>query len=1043
MSFPSLRSQRARVLFQPLLLHKPVCAVYCAFMTSLFPRFAFSLWLFLAPLFYVYAMEDWSEPRSAAPYDVFISHAGEQKAEVVAPILEVLEKSVPHLKVFLDEYSMQRGEALAPAIKRAIDESRMFIFILSPNFAAKKWPMLALDRCLKRYQEDCTLTLLPVFYELTVADCDLSPNAFFERYRTSFQRHSLVAHAPEQATGRSLDTVLLHLRSLTNHAGVSMGPRGVISEVVAAVGKLPAREEVHVKASGGDSFYRVYRIPAGYSYKRFRIRPGAVFQRSVCRLYYAVAASIEALDALLGQARSTLAGDPTLILPSLSPVGEVEAGYYRARVTNHLLVPMPPPPYAALVICGRTNGNKPFRWPSKVDMVVEIGLCAAFLASSQHEAGEAAASMSPSDTSEVPSLVNTEQIPLEIEEVAAGTPPLDLPAPPGTHVAARALHERKQTNPFLVLSVEESIQLLSMYIAEGVLNAQRLRGKEAVVVLGNTGAGKSTFLNYLMGCEMTTKTPAALGLVDLSTNVVVVRPCSEGGPLDDLMPIGHGKQSKTFLPHIEQDPNPLTPYAYCDCTGFLDNRWPEVKIANAVNIRRALQEASNVRIIVLVNYKTLEADRGRGLSDLLTMCTQLFGSSEQLIAHKDHIRLGITQVPPHERLDRVREFLLHDSPAVLSHLTEHLFFYDSLEAGGIDFTILAGCRSLVDTLPPLQDASKLFRTVLTDSDERMLRELVAHQCAQLKIQLDHHDYAAASSSWQLLQHFKIIDSLSVDSLLQHSSLDLMDFLTQLERAYQHSCHFHDYPTAKRLLGRLEHLFNHFPFAAITLDLPLPTDLRAYLTKCAFRAKVEQAEKQQRLTEHRSVPEDKRQRLAILDRQRQDTAAPLFKMQEKNKEQQVQCAKNIHQLEEKRASGLQQQIGTLAHQKELDNEQLQSLADAHLPVVYGGHRAFGRAAWKEYFGVDVGKEPKLPADIEAILDKQAPFKLEDESTPQRVRDNHLLTLIPGTVDGEAFTLDKLGALLLRNSSNHFAAFAGNTQKELGGLTRMDTGIIAFI
>ena len=73
---------------------------------------------------------------------------------------------------------------------------------------------------------------------------------------------------------------------------------------------------------------------------------------------------------------------------------------------------------------------------------------------------------------------------------------------------------------------------------------------------------------------------------------------------------------------------------------------------------------------------------------------------------------------------------------------------------------------------------------------------------------------------------------------------------------------------------------------------------------------------------------------------------------------------------------------------------------------------------------------MPANIEEILNSKAPFKLEGERRRRRVRDNHLLTLIPGQVHGAAFTLDKLGALVLKNHGGHFAAFANNNNEELG-------------
>ena len=174
-------------------------------------------------------------------------------------------------------------------------------------------------------------------------------------------------------------------------------------------------------------------------------------------------------------------------------------------------------------------------------------------------------------------LVSSEAVPVAVEivEESAPVPVVDAQST-ALSSAAQLIHFRKQENPLLPLSAEESIQLLNMYIAEGVVNARKLSGREAIVVMGNTGAGKSTFLNYLMGCEMTTQDPEELGLVGLDDEVVVVLPRSAGGSLDEIMPIGHEKKSKTFLPHIEEDPRQEAPYAYCDCPGFLDNRWPEV-----------------------------------------------------------------------------------------------------------------------------------------------------------------------------------------------------------------------------------------------------------------------------------------------------------------------------------------------------------------------------------------------------------------------------------------------------------------------------------
>ena len=73
-------------------------------------------------------------------------------------------------------------------------------------------------------------------------------------------------------------------------------------------------------------------------------------------------------------------------------------------------------------------------------------------------------------------------------------------------------------------------------------------------------------------------------------------------------------------------------------------------------------------------------------------------------------------------------------------------------------------------------------------------------------------------------------------------------------------------------------------------------------------------------------------------------------------------------------------------------------------------AFGAKEWQRYLGVDVGGEPALPADIDIILNRTCPILLDEETACQKVKDNHVLVLIPATVDGEPFTLDKLGEII---------------------------------
>jgi hypothetical protein len=107
---------------------------------------------------------------------------------------------------------------------------------------------------------------------------------------------------------------------------------------------------------------------------------------------------------------------------------------------------------------------------------------------------------------------------------------------------------------------------------------------------------------------------------------------------------------------------------------------------------------------------------------------------------------------------------------------------------------------------------------------------------------------------------------------------------------------------------------------------------------------------------------------------------------------IQVALPIHHLAVESDTVSWQSSLTTESEEEVDTKSLQ------LPAVFGSQE------WSRYLG-EVGEEPRLPSDINEILDSPCPFW-----PGKAVKDTHLLVLIPSTVDGKAFTLDLLGELI---------------------------------
>jgi hypothetical protein len=119
--------------------------------------------------------------------------------------------------------------------------------------------------------------------------------------------------------------------------------------------------------------------------------------------------------------------------------------------------------------------------------------------------------------------------------------------------------------------------------------------------------------------------------------------------------IGHDiKKSATFLPtvvrHSEDPTDPSTDKSFVDFPGFLDNRGFEVNIGNAMSSRAVVVSAETVKIVILISYASITADRGRGMTDLLDILQRMFGTEEQLLQHQPSILLGVTGYPRDYRL---------------------------------------------------------------------------------------------------------------------------------------------------------------------------------------------------------------------------------------------------------------------------------------------------------------------------------------------------------------------------------------------------------
>lgn len=116
-----------------------------------------------------------AHPENALPYDerveatprewdVFISHATEDKGAVAEPLATALSEH--GLRVWLDKTELRIGDSLRRKIDEGLASSSWGVVVLSRPFFAKEWPQYELDGLVTR-QNSGEQVILPIWHEIT------------------------------------------------------------------------------------------------------------------------------------------------------------------------------------------------------------------------------------------------------------------------------------------------------------------------------------------------------------------------------------------------------------------------------------------------------------------------------------------------------------------------------------------------------------------------------------------------------------------------------------------------------------------------------------------------------------------------------------------------------------------------------------------------------------------------------------------------------------------------------------------------------------
>lgn len=137
-------------------------------------------------------------------WDVFISHASEDKERIVLPLVALLEAQ--GVRVWLDKNEFHLGDSIIAKMNTGLSSSRFGVVILSPAFLAKDWTNRELNGLISLEAVTGTHRILPVLHELKHGDLTRAMPLIADRFAISTVRGlAHVAHEILKAISKTGD----------------------------------------------------------------------------------------------------------------------------------------------------------------------------------------------------------------------------------------------------------------------------------------------------------------------------------------------------------------------------------------------------------------------------------------------------------------------------------------------------------------------------------------------------------------------------------------------------------------------------------------------------------------------------------------------------------------------------------------------------------------------------------------------------------------------------------------------------------------------
>lgn len=355
---------------------------------------------------------------------------------------------------------------------------------------------------------------------------------------------------------------------------------------------------------------------------------------------------------------------------------------------------------------------------------------------------------------------------------------------------------------------------------EAVANV--VKDKDIVLLLGGTGAGKSTLIQYLAGTKMKYRkfsagTDPNSGFIEtiepelpyeqlpgnLKSMKISYHACSETRFLN-CVEISAFKERKVGKRTIKDNVN----LSFCDTPGFEDTRGPELNIANSLGIVNSIKQTKSVRPMIVFSEKDM-GDRLQGLSHAVQLLSRLFYNVTSIQDNLCFVFNKFIEPAKYIENQNNEEVIAQEidiqknrTKGFFNNLIEHLSVEDRSDENFMAFIELLQDQvneGLVPFVNPLDGESEEFITkeilacdpiLNPGSAFKMFVSEESRQCIDAQIRFDLLAIKSAFTAnrydiiaYKLSQMKFLVDTLNDNSILMQYNNVLKEVLSEIERIF--------------------------------------------------------------------------------------------------------------------------------------------------------------------------------------------------------------------------------------------------------------------